>query len=141
MSDGVWVSVMGLAALAAVIWLIVRDTATSPEVKAVHETAEASMPHAATRSPTPPSTGDNWRGAGWLIMLGGAVGLGVALFMDTSVETYAPAILGGGTREVINLDLLFSKGVAIACSLTSICTGLFCLAVGSIIGAIAARQS
>lgn len=141
MSDGVWISIMGFAALGAVIWVIMRDAAKSPIVAAMHEPAQISNMDALP-SFARPQTADNWRGAGWLIMLGGAVGLLVSLLLKTSVETYAPALLGaGGTSEVVNLDLLFRKGIAVACSLAALGAGLFCLAIGSVIGAIHARPA
>lgn len=142
MGDGIWISIIGFAALGAVIWFIMRDAAKSPVVAAMHEPAQISSTDAILPPAAYQSAGENWRGAGWLILLGGVVGLAVSLFLKTSVETYAPAILGGnGTSEVVNLDLLFRKGVAVACSLTAIGAGLLCLAVGAIIGAIHAPRS
>lgn len=132
MGNGIWISVIGIGSLAAVIWAIMRDAARSPAVTAMHEPAQVSPPEALPPLASPQSAGDNWRGAGMLVILGGAVGLPFSLFLNTTVETYA--------SDVVNLDLMFRKGVAVACSLTAIGAGLFCLAVGAIIGAIHAPK-
>lgn len=89
----------------------------------------------------PGSSGENWRVWGWILAAGGAIGLGFALFMPIAVETYVPSVLGGGGRsDVVNIGLIFQKGVAIAGSLSAIALGVFCLAVGAIIAAMGERR-
>lgn len=60
--------------------------------------------------------------------------------MGTSVETFSDAAASAYMpSSVVNLDLLFRKGVTIAASLFAIGLGIFSVAVGSIIGAVSAR--
>lgn len=169
MSIGVWVSIVGIGALALVIYFlvvaspseedkrqadaIVRKRWSCPQCHELNDLeAEAcgcgsarpgtATPAAPTSSliPTtaPGGAGEPWRLWGWVLTLTGGAGLGVSLFLKTSVQTYVPAsVLGdGGTSEVVNLDLLFQKGVAIAGSLTAIGLGLFCVGVSAIVVAI-----
>ncbi|MBU7588312.1 MAG: hypothetical protein KAF42_03765 [Sphingopyxis terrae] len=82
--------------------------------------------------------GSGWQLAGWALSVIGLIALVSSLYMQTTVETYAPpsSFSVGGSSEIVNLDLLFRKGVAVACSLASVAIGIFCLAVGSILAAI-----
>lgn len=82
-----------------------------------------------------------WRLWGLVLILGGVAGFGVALMMSTTVAAYgAASILGGGSSEVVNLGLLFNKGVAIAASLAAIGLGVFCLGVSAIVASLRARS-
>lgn len=85
--------------------------------------------------------GSGWSVWGWIMTLGGLGGLVVGLFMKMSVETYTPSsILGpGGSSDVVNLGLMFNKGVVVACSLSAIGLGVFCFAVGAVLRAIGGR--
>ena len=76
--------------------------------------------------------GDGWQMTGWAFAVIGAIALVAAFFMGTTVETGGP--YGGGS--VVNLDLQFTKGLAIGGSLFAIGLGAFCLGVGAIVKAI-----
>lgn len=82
--------------------------------------------------------GSGWQLAGWALSVLGLIALVSSLYMQTTVETYTPStsFSVGGSSEIVNLDLLFRKGVAVACSLAAVGSGIFCLAIGSIIAAI-----
>jgi hypothetical protein len=96
----------------------------------------AAAPQGATPADATPTVhGDGWQMAGWAFVVAGATALVVAVMMGTSVETYASAAYGGPS-EVVNLDLQFKKGLAIAGSLFVIGAGIFCLGVGAIVKAL-----
>lgn len=80
--------------------------------------------------------GEGWRNIGSLFIVLGGLGMALSLFMKTSVETVGLY----GASDVVNLGLMFNKGVSIAVSLFAIGLGVFCVAVGAIVRAIA-RQS
>lgn len=98
------------------------------------------VPSTATSKPAA-DRGSGWSVWGWIMTLGGLGGLVVGLFMKMSVETYTPSsILGpGGSSDVVNLGLMFTKGVVVACSLSAIGLGVFCFAVGAVLRAIGGR--
>lgn len=79
------------------------------------------------------STHTGWRILGLAILASGIIGLAISLFMSTSVPTFG---LDGDQSELINLSLLFNKGVSVACSLAAIGLGAFCVAVSAILEAI-----
>lgn len=155
MSNGVWISVVGIGVLALVFFLLVakpseEDKRQAEEITRRQSISPGSEPEQAAAvsgaGQAPSSTavaGQNlasepWRMWGWVLTAIGGLGLGFSLFLKTSIETYVPPTLlgSGGTSEVVNLDLLFQKGVAIAGSLTAIGVGIFCIAVSAIVGAI-----
>lgn len=131
-----WIAIVATIVVIGVIFFVVKDgTAAAEQIsnqiearqagEAVEWTPEMS---AATNSPA-----DSWRSAGWTFAALGAIGLALSLFMKTSVETSG---LYGATSEVVNLDLQFHKGLAIAGSLFGIGLGVFCLGIGAIVTAI-----
>lgn len=115
---------------------------TQCECGYVYQTVMTSDP-APVATPSPSvredrAPGEGWTIWGWLLAIGGLVGLAISLSMKMSVETYTPSsILGpGGSSDVVNLGLMFNKGVAVACSLSAIGLGVFCFAVAAILKAI-----
>lgn len=92
------------------------------------ETAEAVEWEPSASSGAP---GDGWGTAGWALSVIGALGLAVGFFMDTSIGGY-----GYGDGDIVNLDLMFQKGVVIACGLSAIGLGVFCHGVGAVVKAI-----
>lgn len=135
MNEGSWVSIAGIAALAFVIWMVVK----APKVEmpsAAHESHE-SADVVASSAPVR-GGGENWRVVGWILSAVGTIGLVVGFSMKTSVETFAPstAYSAGGSQDIINLGLLFNKGATMAVSLSAIGIGVFCIGVGAIIANI-----
>lgn len=122
-----------------------QSAADQPQFEPVVRSTNAEGADAPPLSEPDPTTtqlpGRDWTVWGWLLAIGGAVGLAISLYMEISVETYtASSILGpGGASQVVNLDLMFHKGVAVAGSLATLMAGLFCFAVGAIIRAIHSR--
>lgn len=108
-----------------------------------YQFASAREDHATSAEETSISSedGERWKMAGGVITTVSAGGLMLGLFMDTSVETRLPSqfLDEAMPSAIVNLDLMFTKGVAIASSLTGIGIGIFCLAVGAILSAIARR--
>ena len=80
------------------------------------------------------AAGDGWSIAGWLFAACGGVALFFAIQMKTSVSTYSSSAYG--PSEVVNLDLQFTKGLAIDGALFAIGLGVFCLGVGAIVKVI-----
>lgn len=113
----------------AVIKLTENDGKPPP-----HSPAEPSAEVAP--APADPNPGGAWSTVGWLLAIFSAVGVAVSLSIKTTVETYVPL---EGSSEVANLDLMFQKSIALAGSLTGLGIGVFCIAVGAIIRAIASR--
>jgi hypothetical protein len=139
MNDLFWFIFIGAIAMIAVIMYIVRDAEKSPALAGMNDvdpSAELTLDHAAVVTTR---AGAGWQTAGWLVGALGAAGLLISMFLDTSVQTYGGGLIGGGAAEVVNLHLMFRKGVVIACSLTALSAGLFCLAVGAVIRAIHSR--
>jgi hypothetical protein len=137
MVDFLWYIVIGVPVLGFMIWRIVDDAAKVPS-RQVASGTEPLDPTYEAEIAAASAAGGGWRVLGWLLSIAGAVALIISLFLDTSLPTYSSGFLGGPS-EVVNLDLLFRKGVAIACSLTAIGVGLLCLAAGAIIRAIHTR--
>lgn len=84
---------------------------------------------------SPAAPGDGWTTAGWALLVCGGAALIFAVMMNTSVETFTPGPYGGRS-DVVNLDLQFTKGLAIAGCLFSMGAGIFSLGVGAIVKAI-----
>lgn len=91
--------------------------AAGPVLPAVNETA----------------TGGGWQVTGWAFALIGTFALVYSTLMKTSVATSS---LYGAASEVVNLDLQFHKGLAVAGSLFAIGLGVFCLGISAVVKAI-----
>jgi len=81
----------------------------------------------------PSSAADSWTRCGWAAVVLGAIGLALSLLMKTSVEA---AGVYGATSEIVNIDLQFHKGLAVAGSLFAIGLGVFCLGIGAVLRAV-----
>lgn len=60
----------------------------------------------------------------------GAIGLAFCLFRGISVDG------GYGNDDIVNMGLMFQKGVVLACGLSALGFGVFCFGVGAIVKAI-----
>jgi hypothetical protein len=78
--------------------------------------------------------GDGWRTAGWIFAVVGGLGLAFGLFSGITIDG------GYGGDDIVNLDLMFHKGVILACSLSAIGLGVFCLGVGAIVKALGRKS-
>ena len=109
-----------------------KPIAQEPEIEiAVPAQVESSNP-TSVQLPAP-DAGEGWKIVGGILGTAGAIGLVYSLSLSTTVGTSGPY---AASSEVMNLDLMFQKGVAIASSLAALVTGVFCIAIGSIIKAI-----
>lgn len=77
--------------------------------------------------------GGGWQVTGWAFALSGIFALVYSTLMETSVTTSG---LYGAASEVVNLDLQFHKGLAVAGSLFAIGLGVFCLGISAVVKAI-----
>lgn len=140
MSDLIWFIVLGLLALSGFIFYLIQDAKKSPELAQMHEPSQPLEQASEGAVAAPGVPGGGWLVAGWILGTAGAIGLVVGLLLDTSVAAYSPTMFGGPT-EIVNLDLLFRKGVVVACGLAAIAAGIFCLAVAAILRAIHSRAA
>lgn len=141
MTDQLAIIASAVIVAGLIIWIVIR---TPPEEAGPPVAIEGNPPtRTEVAQPLPSSSHDDgWTKIGWLMLIAGILGFLFSLAMKTSVESYTPpSILGvGGSSSVVNLDLLFHKGVAIAGSLTAIGIGVFCVAVGAILKSIATSK-
>lgn len=119
MGDGIVIAVLGFACLSALLFF-----ATSAGRKAQYPAAENVV--------APATSGSGWSMAGLIFGIAGACGLLFSLSMETSIATDADLL----PSSVVNLDMMHRQSIALALSLFAIGAGLFCAAVGAIIGAI-----
>ena len=140
MGDQVWLALGIFALMGGVLWLVFKvETDGRPPVVEPVKPDEQQNPPISTEATA--RRAGAWSAWGWSLAIFGSIGAAVSLTMKTTVEHFTPStILGpGGSSEVVNLDLMFHKGVAIAASLSAIGIGVFCIAVGAIINAIYSR--
>lgn len=78
------------------------------------------------------SPGDNWSGWGMALVGIGVIGFALSFFMEISVSSY--------DSDVVNLDLMFQKGVALAVSLFLVAMGVLSMGVGAIVAAASATR-
>jgi len=91
--------------------------------------------------PARKSDGENWRLFGWLLFGAGVVALVLSLNLKTTLGIVVPAALGGeATSEIVNIDLLFRKGLALGGSVAAMIMGLIAAAAGAIMGSFAKRD-
>ncbi|HEV7340842.1 MAG TPA: hypothetical protein VGN68_04350 [Sphingopyxis sp.] len=140
MSDLIWFIVLGLGALGGFIFYLIQDAKKSQELAGMHQPAQPLEQTGQAGVTAPGVAGGGWLVAGWVLAAAGVIGLVVGLLLDTSVAAYSPTMFGGPT-EVVNLDLLFRKGVVVACGIAAIAAGIFCLAVAAILRAIHSRAA
>ena len=139
MDNVFWFAIILTFFLIGIIWFVIAN-----ETKALE--AEKAQAPTATESEAAPMQADPvdataWRVWGLLLIFGGVAGFGIALMMSTTIDAFGSAgVLAGGPAEIVNLGLLFNKGVAIAASLSAIGLGVFCLGVGAIVSALRARS-
>jgi len=79
---------------------------------------------------TPTVPGDGWTMAGWALVALGAIGVAMGFFSGISVDG------GYGNDDIVNLGLMFEKGVVLACGLSAVTVGTLCLGIGAIVKAI-----
>lgn len=84
-------------------------------------------------SATDTTPGSGWQVGGWVLFTLGVFGLFVSFLMDTTVDVRSTGVFDVGVGEVVNLDLLFRKGVAITVNLFVMGAGLLCAATGTIL--------
>jgi hypothetical protein len=78
--------------------------------------------------------GDGWQTAGKVLTIIGGLGLAFGLFSGISVDG------GYGNNDIVNLGLMFEKGMILACSLSALTLGTLCLGVGAIVKAIGQKS-
>lgn len=143
METGIWLPIAGVVLICLIVYFLARTPSEADKHQAeaiVRGAAGLASSNAGSAAPSPSRErhiGEQWTLWGWVLAVLGAISLTFALLMNTTVETSLPGVLGDGERsEIVNLDLLFKKGVAVAGSFAAIGFGVFCLGVGAIIGAI-----
>lgn len=72
---------------------------------------------------------------GWLMILGGAVAVAAAFFIDVGVSSGADGLYGLPER-VANADKMAIRHMVLACGLTSFVSGWIALGVGLILSEI-----
>lgn len=149
MSDDFWFWIVAAIATACIVAFIasVRGDDAMALAKAQQSSSENVDLDLTTHDAAPAEStvqaaagppGGNWRLFGWLVFVAGAIGLAISLNLKTTVDTFAPDALGGAVpSEVVNLDLLFRKGVAIGSSLAAMIMGLVAAAAGAIMSIVA----
>ena len=78
------------------------------------------------------SPGDNWSAWGMALTGIGVIGFALSFFMEISVSS--------NDSDVVNLDLMFQKGVALAVSLFLVAMGVLSMGVGAIVGAVSGTR-
>lgn len=138
MDNVFWFAIILTFFLIGIIWFVIANETKALEAEKA-QAPTATAPEAAPMQADPVDTTE-WRVWGLLLIFGGVAGFGIALMMSTTVDAFGSAgVLAGGPAEIVNLGLLFNKGVAIAASLSAIGLGVFCLGVGAIVSALRAR--
>lgn len=140
-----WMAVVATVVVLGVIFLVVKDgTGAVEQISDQFETGKSSEPVEWTpeMSTATSDPAEGWRITGWLLLIFGVVGLGIGLYMETSVETYRSAELAPYLpSSITNLDMLFKKGLTVAGGLFAIGAGIFCLGVGAIVKALGQAQA
>lgn len=83
------------------------------------------------------SRSENWWVSGLLAILVGFVSLLIGIFSKSTVPVSDYSPYGGGLpSEVVNLSLLFEKGLFVGGGIAAIVVGIFCIGVNAILQAI-----
>ena len=135
MNFQLWLPLAATLIIMGAIFFVVKDGSATATDRT--EEAPVRTEPVADEQATAIEGGEGWRNIGSLFIVLGGFGMALSLFMKTSVETLGVY----GASDVVNLGLMFNKGVAIAVSLSAIGLGVFCVAVGAIVRAIASRAS
>lgn len=139
MDNVFWFAIILTFFLIGIIWFVIANETKALEAEKA-QAPSTTEPEAAPMQADPVDT-TAWRVWGLLLIFGGVAGFGIALMMSTTVDAFGSAgVLAGRPAEIVNLGLLFNKGVAIAASLSAFGLGVFCFGVGAIVASLRARS-